>query len=243
MKKFCSLFLLTLALAIQSRGASTLLSGFTQTNSPQNTNLLVMVLRPGESNVTYLVSISNLFARIGITVDGSSIVYLANPFVMTAGYFFNNQAFAAPIIFNSTGSDYGKIQNTAANLWSLAHNTLGGTNLGTPALSWDANNKVYCNGRLYVTNQINFLPSTNLVAGTNCTLNAACGRVRIASGKDTFYVTNNTVSATSIILTTVNSFDSFLPSAPAVASSGLITIYASGLTTSDCDVTFLVLNP
>lgn len=46
----------------------------------------------------------------------------------------------ASFILNSSGSDYGLIQNDGADSWSLAVNTSNAGGLGTPVLSWTTTN-------------------------------------------------------------------------------------------------------
>ena len=56
------------------------------------------------------------------------------------GYMYISNRPLAQIVFNSTGTYYGQIQNDAADKWSFARNTTNDGTLGTPIMTWDAAN-------------------------------------------------------------------------------------------------------
>lgn len=57
---------------------------------------------------------------------------------VSGGQFYNNQTGVSQILLNSSGSNWGNIQNDGANVWSLATGATGTTALKTPVLSWNA---------------------------------------------------------------------------------------------------------
>jgi hypothetical protein len=58
--------------------------------------------------------------------------------ISIAGYMYISNRPLAQIVFNSTGTYYGQIQNDAADKWSFARNTVNDGTLGTPIMTWDA---------------------------------------------------------------------------------------------------------
>jgi hypothetical protein len=56
------------------------------------------------------------------------------------GYIFISNRPLAQIVFNSTGTYYGQIQNDAADKWSFARNAVNDGTLGTPIMTWQATN-------------------------------------------------------------------------------------------------------
>jgi len=60
--------------------------------------------------------------------------------ISIAGYMYISNRPLAQIVFNSTGTYYGQLQNDAADKWSFARNTVNDGTLGTPIITWDATN-------------------------------------------------------------------------------------------------------
>jgi len=60
--------------------------------------------------------------------------------ISIAGYMYISNRPLAQIVFNSTGTYYGQIQNDAADKWSFARNTVNDGTLGTSIMTWDATN-------------------------------------------------------------------------------------------------------
>ncbi len=86
----------------------------------------------------------------------------------------------AAIVLDSAGADWGKIQNDAANTWSLSYTSSGGTTLGTPALTWTGN------GNVGINNSSPFTPlfvDQGLVNGADAAV-AAVGNGSTAFGAD-----------------------------------------------------------
>lgn len=75
----------------------------------------------------------------------------------SSGDLLMNNIGVPQIHLNSTGSDFGMIQNTSAQVWSLAHGPTLGT-LGTVTLSWYATGQVDIGTKLHL--------GTNLGIGT-----------------------------------------------------------------------------
>ncbi len=85
---------------------------------------------------------------------------------IAGGVLYNSGTAQTDFVMNSSGSDYGVIQNDAANIWSLGHKNSNGTGLGTPVLSWNSNNYVGIgmtnpNNLLQVKDLINFGNNNN----------------------------------------------------------------------------------
>ena len=60
--------------------------------------------------------------------------------ISIAGYMYISNRPLAQIVFNSTGTYYGQLQNDAADKWSFARNTVNDGTLGTPIMTWQATN-------------------------------------------------------------------------------------------------------
>ena len=66
----------------------------------------------------------------------------ADQAIQSSSFFISRTAGKTDVIMNSAGSDYGYIQNDAANKWSLAHGTTADGTLGTAVLTWNATGNV-----------------------------------------------------------------------------------------------------
>jgi hypothetical protein len=82
--------------------------------------------------------------------------------ISIAGYMYISNRPLAQIVFNSTGSYYGQIQNDAADKWSFARNTTNDGTLGTPIMTWDAATQ---NVGIGTTGPNNLLELSNLSTG------------------------------------------------------------------------------
>ncbi len=82
----------------------------------------------------------------------------------------------------------------------------------------------------------------NTSAGTTTTTNSMAGRVRLASGNTTYYVTNNIATTSSLVLATVNSADAVALSVQAVPTAGLLTLTVP-TATADTDITWMIIKP
>lgn len=74
------------------------------------------------------------------------------------------------------------------------------------------------------------------------TINATSGSVNFAAAATSLAVTNNLVTALSIITCTVATNDTTLKAVQCVAGSGIFTIFASAAATAETRVNFLVIN-
>lgn len=89
-----------------------------------------------------------------------------------------------------------------------------------------------------------FLGQTVTAAGTTGaqTINKASGRVNFAAAATSLVVTNSLVTASSVIIATVQSNDTTMKSVQAVAAAGSFTLYANAAATAETKVGFFVLN-
>lgn len=74
------------------------------------------------------------------------------------------------------------------------------------------------------------------------TINKNAGSVNFAASATSLVVTNNKVTANSVIIATVATNDSTMKSVSAVAASGSFTLYANAAATAETRVNFLVIN-
>ena len=72
--------------------------------------------------------------------------------------------------------------------------------------------------------------------------NTAAGSVNFAAADASKVVTNDRVSASSIIVATVAANDATMKSVQAVAAAGSFTLYANAAATAETRVNFLVIN-
>jgi hypothetical protein len=114
-------------------------------NITNNYALLINNQTTGTGTVTYTnrwgiyqegVSDLNYFA--GNSLYGTTTNVGAK--ISIAGYMYISNRPLAQIVFNSTGTYYGQLQNDAADKWSFARNTVNDGTLGTPIMTWDAIN-------------------------------------------------------------------------------------------------------
>lgn len=130
-------------------------------------------------------------------------------------------------VSNSVQATYG-----AALGWYLTNSTTKTIDLG-----YSDANKIIIN-----TNGVNFNGITNLVAGTITNLHRYVGRVRLASGQSTYFITNNLVTVNTILMATLNS-DCGTILSNAVPTAGLITIKTLDVTSANADISFQILTP
>lgn len=114
-------------------------------NITNNYALLINNQTTGTGTVTYT-------NRWGIYQEGSSdLNYFAGNSlfgtttnvgakIAISGYMYISNRPLAQIVFNSTGTYYGQIQNDAADKWSFARNASNDGSLGTPIMTWQATN-------------------------------------------------------------------------------------------------------
>lgn len=74
------------------------------------------------------------------------------------------------------------------------------------------------------------------------TINESAGSVNFAAAATSLVVTNNTVTASSVIIATVATNDTTMTSVQAVAGSGSFTLYANAAATAETRVNFIVIN-
>ncbi len=82
---------------------------------------------------------------------------------------------------------------------------------------------------------------TGAIVGTNVT--QQCGKVRLAAGSQSYYVTNNHITASSIVLATINSDDTTGTSVKAIVSAGLLQLKAVAAVTANCDISWFIASP
>ena len=95
------------------------------------------------------ITISAPTAGNALTASGvaSGVVYQATPSATGAGVaFYDATALTVGLVITSSGSDFSKIQNDGANLWSIATNNALAT-LGTPVFQWSNNAAPKLQGR------------------------------------------------------------------------------------------------
>ena len=92
------------------------------------------------------------------------------------------------------------------------------------------------------TNGMNFRGITNLVAGTITNLHRYVGRVRLANGQSTYFITNNLAGPNTILTATLNS-NCGTTLSNAVPTTGLITLQTVSAVTADADISFQILTP
>lgn len=85
--------------------------------------------------------------------------------------------------------------------------------------------------------------TTNLVAGTATNMNTQCGQVLIASGSQSYFVTNNNITANSIVTTAVNSDDATAVSAKAICTAGLLQLKLNGVAAANTLISFFIARP
>jgi len=121
-----------------------LLSDGTSTfvNAPSSSGSIYF--RTGNSNYATLNSTGlGLGGAPSYLLDVNGTARIQSGLILSSGsYAVVNGTAQAGIILDSSGSYWGKIQNDAANTWSLAYTTSGGTTLGTPVLSWNGSGDV-----------------------------------------------------------------------------------------------------
>lgn len=78
-------------------------------------------------------------------------------------------------------------------------------------------------------------------AGTNVTQQS--GKVRLAAGGQSYYVTNNHITAASIVVATVNSDDVTALGTKAITSAGLLQLKLNAACTADCDISWFIATP
>lgn len=74
------------------------------------------------------------------------------------------------------------------------------------------------------------------------TINKTAGSVNFAAAATSLVVTNNLVTANSVVIATVATNDSTMKSVQAVAGAGSFTLYANAAATAETRVNFLVIN-
>lgn len=74
------------------------------------------------------------------------------------------------------------------------------------------------------------------------TINKTAGSVNFAAAATSLVVTNNLVTANSVVIATVAANDSTMKSVQAVAGAGSFTLYANAAATAETRVNFLVIN-
>jgi hypothetical protein len=79
-----------------------------------------------------------------LDVEGSVLVNTGNA-VVSGGYFGESSSAVTGVLLNSAGTDWGTIQNDAANTWSLGHKTDNTAAVGTPVLTWTVGGNVGIN--------------------------------------------------------------------------------------------------
>jgi hypothetical protein len=100
------------------------------TNSTNLTSTYNILLNPNGGNVG--IGVTNPVAKLNVSGN----------IQVESGAFVNNTTSVAQYVMNSAGANWGKIQNDAANTWSLSYATSAGTTLGTPVLSWNSSGNV-----------------------------------------------------------------------------------------------------
>lgn len=96
-------------------------------------------------NVTIAVPSSG--TAVSATGVASGVVYQAAPSATGAGVaLYDSTALTVAVAITSSGSDFSKIQNDGANLWSIATNNALAT-LGTPVFQWANNGTPKLTGR------------------------------------------------------------------------------------------------
>lgn len=134
---------------------------------------------------------------------------------------------------NVAETDFGRLQ-------------FGGTTAAFPAFG-----KTAGEGHLRVqdatgansTNSLIFGNTVNTTASTGMTMNRQTGRVRLASGSQTYLVTNNLATANSIVTATINTDDANALSVKAIPAAGLITLKVNAATAADTDISFFISAP
>lgn len=116
----------------------------------------------------------------------------------------------------------------------------GNVQIGT---NTDAGYKFDVNGTARVQGALNFNP-TNTAAGTtgNQTINKASGTVNIAAAGTTVTVTNNLVTASSIVFAVIRTNDATATIKNVVPASGSFTINLNAATTAETSIGFFVIN-
>jgi hypothetical protein len=83
----------------------------------------------------------------------------------------------------------------------------------------------------------------NTTAGTTATTNVMAGRVRISAASQSYFITNNLITANSMVLATVNSADATALSAQAIPSAGLLELKLNAVCTANTDISWQMFKP
>ncbi len=197
--------------------------------------------REASSNTSYTINLNPLLTpTAGVDAYGiRSVIDTSN-----TGAIGNVYDFAA------IGGSNGGI-NATTHYGFFAGQTLaniGGTTYGFYSnLNVSGTNRwaFYANGTApsYFGGDVRF-DKTITAAGTTGaqTINKNCGSVNFAAAATSLVVTNNLVTANSIIVATVATNDSTMKSVAAVAGSGSFTLHANAAATAETRVNFLIIN-
>lgn len=84
--------------------------------------------------------------------------------------------------------------------------------------------------------------SNYTTAATSRTMNTWAGKVKLASGSQTYTVTDNLVASTSLILASVATDDATILSVKAIPGSGSFTLKCNGNAAANCDISWWLMN-
>jgi hypothetical protein len=79
---------------------------------------------------------------IGTTGPNDKLEVAGNIRTASNGYFYASNTGISQVLLNSTGSNWGTLQNDAADKWSLGYRNSAASTLGTPVLTWNASGNV-----------------------------------------------------------------------------------------------------
>lgn len=119
-----------------------------------------------------------------------------------------------------------------------------GSWLGTPGFYGDGlGSNVLFNGGITVTNGINYSGVVSNTASIGQTANRWAGRGRLTAGQQIYIVTNNIVTANTIVIATLSTNDATATSISATPTAGLLTIKANAAATGNADISWLIVTP
>ena len=173
---------------------------------------------------TLFIRSSILTEAAAFTLD-SLIHFGANQSTIGAGSAITNQyGFAAQQSLTGATNNYGFYSNIAS-----------GTGRWNFYASGSAAN--------YFAGDMQFAKTVTAAGTTGAqTINKTAGTVNFAAAATSLVVTNNLVTANSIIVCTVGTNDTTMKSVSAVAGAGSFTLYANAAATAETRVNFIVIN-
>jgi hypothetical protein len=94
-----------------------------------------------------------------------------------------------------------------------------------------------------LTNIVQFQGAVNATATTTTNIHQQTGRVKLASGQQSYVVTNSLVTANSVVVATVNSDDANILSVKAIPAAGFLTLKGNNTAAADTDISFFITKP